>query len=111
MGTVPERGTASVGSSTRNSRPISILDLQSESNRLLDASLADNTKAAYGTGLESFERFRSQYKLPKVWPPSVNSLTLYIAWLSLQGLSYRTANLYIKSLGFQCKIKGLEDVT
>lgn len=35
----------------------------------------------------------------------------FIAMLSLEGLSYSTAKLYIAGIGYYCKIKGNNDVT
>lgn len=46
-----------------------------------------------------------------MWPPTIEYITLFIAWLSLQGFTYNTARLYVSAVGFQCKLKGLEEVS
>ncbi|KAL5021117.1 hypothetical protein ScPMuIL_000272, partial [Solemya velum] len=50
---------------TRNSRnspsTLSKDDLQSEAIRLLNASIAPNTKLTYNTGLQAFSQFRSEW--------------------------------------------------
>ena len=38
-------------------------------------------------------------------------MTTYISWLSLQGLSHNTARLYVNAIGFQCKVKQVQDIT
>ena len=79
--------------------------------RLIDASFADNTKMAYATGLNSFETFRNLYQMDSVWPPSIASITLFIAWLSLRGFSYNTARSYISAIAFNCKLRSTPDVS
>ena len=45
------------------------------------------------------------------WPPTVEQIVLFIASLSIQSHSYRTAQLYISAIAFQCKIKFKYDTT
>lgn len=87
------------------------MDLRSESSRLINVALATNTTNAYNTGLNSFEKFRTVYSILKDWPPSIDTIALFIAWLSLQGLKDSTARLYINAIGFQCKIRGCNDIS
>lgn len=77
----------------------------------MNSSLANNTKGAYATGVDSFERFRANYKLQRTWPPKIEDITLFIAWLSMQELSHSTARLYVNAVGFQCKVNNHDDVT
>lgn len=46
-----------------------------------------------------------------VWPPSLHQLTQFIGWMSLQGLAYSTARLYVSAVGYHCKLKGYADPT
>ena len=62
-------------------------------------------------GIRRFESFRIKYAEKLCWPPTIEQLTLFIASLSLQGLSHSTASLYLCSIGFQCKIKNVKDST
>jgi hypothetical protein len=40
-----------------------------------------------------------------------DNITHFIAYLSLQGLSFRTAQLYNSAIGYKCKVSGYPDVT
>lgn len=62
-------------------------------------------------GIRRFESFRTKYTERLCWPPTIEQLTLFIAFLSLQGLSYKTASLYLCAVGFQCKVKNVKDTT
>ena len=78
------RSTIAGGPST-----ISVVDIQAEAKRLLNASLTVNTVKAYDTGLKALHTFRQTFGLAQVWPPSVQELTSFIAYLSLSKYSYR----------------------
>ena len=111
MGPVPQPGSGGRRGTPSCPGELSINDLQLESERLLNASLAENTRKAYSTGLNSFERFRNEFMLPKEWPPSVATVVSFIAWLSLNGCTHNTARLYVSAIAFQCKVKNLDDNT
>ena len=87
------------------------MDLQHEADRLLEGSMALNTLNSYRTGLASYEKFLSIQGLENKWPPSTDNITHFIAYLSLQGLSFRTAQLYTSAIGYKCKVSGYPDVT
>ena len=87
------------------------MDLQHEVDRLLEGSMALNTLNSYMTGLASYEKFLSIQGLENKWPPSTDNITHFIAYLSLQGLSFRTAQLYTSAIGYKCKVSGYPDVT
>lgn len=55
--------------------------------------------------------FRNQLGYSKQWPPCVQQLMEYIAYLSQEGYAYRTAGCHIAAIGFSCKINGLTDTT
>ena len=77
----------------------------------MNASVAVNTANAYNTGLASFERFRSEYSMARDWPPTVENVALFIAWLSLHGFVYNTARLYVNSIGYHCKMRNCSDIS
>jgi hypothetical protein len=87
------------------------MDLQHEANILLEGSMALNTLNSYRTGLASYEKFLSVQGLENKWPSSTDNITHFIAYLSLQGLSFRTAQLYTSAIGYKCKVSGYPDVT
>ena len=45
------------------------------------------------------------------WPLSTHNITHFIAYVSLQGLSFRTAQLYTTVIGYKCKVSGYPAVT
>lgn len=79
--------------------------------RLLTASVAPNTIKAYNTGLQCFKSFREQYGLHQTWPPAVEQLAMFLSYLSLKGLSSKTADLYLTAISFQCKVSNVSDNT
>lgn len=74
-------------------------------------SMALNTIHSYKTGVRRFENFRALYSLDDCWPPLLEHLSMFIAYMSLQGLSHKSARLYMSGIAFQCKLKFKEDVT
>jgi hypothetical protein len=57
-----------------------------EANEILQASLSTNTWNSYETGMSTFNKFRKNYNLHVVWPPPVNHISSFIAFLTPQGL-------------------------
>ena len=78
-------------------------DIGAETGRFMDASFAQNTLDTYRTGLRCFENFRAKHRLPLLWPPPVPYVTLFIAFLSLNNKSSKTAACYITAINLRCK--------
>jgi hypothetical protein len=72
-------------------------DLGAEIGRLVESSLAVDTRDAYQTGILSFETFRVDYGLAQMWPPPIPHVTFLIAFLSLNRKAASTAANYIQS--------------
>ncbi len=70
---------------------------------MIDASIASNTKDTYNTGLQCFTNFRIVYKLDNIWPPPCSHIVLFVAYLSMKGKAYKTANCYLSAINFRCK--------
>lgn len=85
--------------------------LEQEASRLLYRSLAPNTHQSYNTALAKFNQFRAQYDLAQIWPVPTNQLVHFIAYLSINNLSYRTICLYISAMSYHHKILGALDNT
>jgi hypothetical protein len=85
--------------------------IQSEVSRLLTASNSSNTLATYKTGLVAFNKFRDGSDVACTWPPPVEQIVSFIAYLSLQGYAESTAMAYIASIRYECKIQGLDGST
>ena len=56
-----------------------------EVDRLLSASLADNTVKLYNQAVSTFDAFRTQYNFQTSWPPNINVFVNFIAFLSSEG--------------------------
>jgi hypothetical protein len=79
--------------------PLFSFSVWSTTRRLLSASSAQNTIKAYNIRLACFNSFRKGYRLPELWPPAIQEVTMFIAFLSLRNFSFRTA------ISFQCKLR------
>lgn len=82
-----------------------------EANTLFGASLAQNTWKSYENALGSFYKFRQQYFLNEIWPPPVDHITSFIAFLAYNSYSPSTAKSYISGLSFALKCRNIEDTT
>lgn len=111
MGKIQTVSTRGKGAGRANSTRFSADDLQFQVDKLFQASLSKNTKLAYDTGLTAFQKFRLEHKFQNVWPPSLEHIVQFIAYLSLKEFSSATARLYVSAIGFECKSRDLDDVT
>ncbi|CAC5366198.1 unnamed protein product [Mytilus coruscus] len=59
-------------------------DLKFESNKVLTASISPNTSDIDETAIRSFDQFRSSHGHAIVWPPSLNVICNFIAYLSVR---------------------------
>jgi hypothetical protein len=53
-----------------------------EANEIFQASLSTNTWNSYETGMSAFNKFRKNYNLDVIWPPPVNRISSFIAFLA-----------------------------
>ena len=82
-----------------------------EVDRLLSASLADNTVKLYNQAVSTFDAFRTQYNFQTSWPPNINVLVNFIAFLSSEGYSFSTAKSYLSGISFYIKLNGWPDLS
>lgn len=100
MGKIQTVSTRGKGPGRANSTRFSADDLQFQVDKLFQASLSKNTKLAYDTGLTAFQKFRLEHKFQNVWPPSLEHIVQFIAYLSLKEFSSDTARLHVSAIGF-----------
>ncbi|XP_052102937.1 uncharacterized protein LOC127736433 [Mytilus californianus] len=86
-------------------------DLKFESNKLLTASISPNTSDTYETAVRSFDQFRSSHGHAIVWPPSLNGICNFIAYLSVRGYAPSTVKSYIFGIAIKCKMLNITDNT
>lgn len=84
---------------------------QYEIDRLLHAAHSENTHRAYQAGFNSYHYFCTQYGHNCIWPPSLESVVQFVAYLSAKGLSYATVRSYIAGLSYFTKLQGFQDPT
>lgn len=77
--------------------------------KLLDASVAPNTQTVYQKGIDLFMQFRGLYNIQDIWPPSVDQIINFIAFLSSKSISYSTAKTYLAGISFSLKLSNLPD--
>ncbi|XP_062616410.1 uncharacterized protein LOC134278099 [Saccostrea cucullata] len=82
---------------------------EQEVEQLLSASVSHNTQEIYQKGLDSFAQFRKKFNLTEVWPPPIDQLINYIAYLSSKGTTYSTAKTYLAGLSFNIKLGNFPD--
>ena len=111
MGKISSRSTGSRPSSIANPLILHKPHLQSELNKLLDASISQNTHRAYNAGVQAYHKFCSESQIPECWPPNLPALVQFLLHLSFKGLAYSTARSYIAALSYQCKLQGVYDPT
>ena len=82
-----------------------------EANEIFQASLFTNTWNSYETGMSAFKKFRKNYNLDVIWPPPVNHISSFIAFLAYNSYTPSTTKTYVSALSFSLKCKGLQDTT
>ncbi|XP_062608427.1 uncharacterized protein LOC134270246 isoform X2 [Saccostrea cucullata] len=99
--------TSTWGSTVSLSSSYTILgDYQSTVNSLLDASLSVNTSKVYKQGLQAFYRFRSETSFEQVWPPPIDHIINFIAYMSENGCSFSTVKSYLAGISFSINVHG-----
>lgn len=94
---------------TGNSGRIPTADIRVEFDRLVEASVSENTHETYRKGIDCFESFRNEYDLVASWPPPLSHVTTFIAFLSLSKKSHSTVSTYISAINFKCKMSQFVD--
>lgn len=76
---------------------------------LLQASLFMNTASVYCQGLQSFFNFRHQFSFQQFWPPPVEHIINYNAYLSESGIAFSSAKCYLAGLSYVVNINGWQN--
>ncbi len=85
--------------------------LASETDRLLNASLAKSTWNSYNNAIAKFDQFRLTYNLERDWPAQLSSVVAYIAFMSIEGWAHSSICLHVAALAFIHKINAWADPT
>ena len=65
----------------------------------------------YTAAGKTFAEFTEKQLLKSIFPPTIDVVCDYIAWLSLQGYASSSIKSYISALAYECKIKNVSDPT
>lgn len=68
-----------------------------------------NTIKTYETGLTAFTHFLQMQGFDDNWPPKLETVVQFLAYLSLKSLSANTARSYISAISYKCKVSGFPD--
>ena len=82
-----------------------------EAIELLAASMARNTGTTYATALELFDQLRKLFNLGQIWPPPVDHISNFVAYLSYSRYSPSTIKSYMSGISFVLKSRCLADTT
>lgn len=84
---------------------------QYEIDILLQAALSQNTHRAYQAGFNSYHYFCTQYWQYCIWPPSLEYVVQFVAYLSAKGLSYASVRSYLAGLSYFTNLQGFQAPT
>ena len=62
-------------------------------------------------GQQAYDLFCENHSIQPAWPVTLQSLSKFIAYLSIKGYSAATARSYIASISYKCKAADMPDVT
>ena len=74
-----------------------VASLTTEVHRLLAASVSDNTQRVYQAGTAAYRRFCNNWHISQP-PATVQGLRLFVASLSMAGLTADTAQVYLAAV-------------
>ena len=75
-------------------------------NKLLHDSISENTGKVYKQGMQSFYNFRVNCEFQQTWPPPLDHILNFIAYLSEQGCSFSTVKCYMSGISFLINLNG-----
>lgn len=78
--------------------------------KLLDASIAPNTAAAYRAAINCFKEFLLQFNLKTSWPTEAQHIVLFISFCFEKGLAPNTISTYVAGVNHVHKMHGGEDL-
>ncbi|XP_062620031.1 uncharacterized protein LOC134281609 [Saccostrea cucullata] len=76
---------------------------------LLQASVSQNTANVYRQGLQSFFNFRQQLSFQQIWPPPVDHMINFIAYLSESNMAFSTVKCYLSGISFVINLHGWQN--
>jgi hypothetical protein len=77
--------------------------IQFEFNKLLKASVSENTHKSHCAGMEAYYKACEPLHC-QAWPLSLNSIVQFVLQSSRSGLAYSTVRSYLYVISYQCKL-------
>ena len=81
-----------------------------EANEIFQASLSTNTWNSYENGMSGFNKFRKNYNLDVIWPPPVNHISSFIAFLAYNSYTTSTAKTYVSPSKYEMGLVPIPNV-
>lgn len=78
---------------------------------LLEAAISKNTASTYQKGINSFETFCTKHNFIFCWPPPLDHIINYIAYLHANKVSYSTTRCYLSGISYKLQLEGQIDNT
>ena len=82
--------------------------LQFEFNKLLEASVSENTHKSHRAGMEAYYK-ACELLHCQAWPPTLNSIVQFVLHSSRSGLAFSTVRSYLYAISYQCKLNQIYD--
>ncbi|CAG2208141.1 unnamed protein product [Mytilus edulis] len=108
---IPGTSTRGRVGSRKQPRRVQRFDIEFETNRLINCSLAPNTIQAYQRALNALAKFRDSFDLDHSFPIPLNHITQFIAYMSCLDMASSTVKCYISAISFYNKINNYEDMS
>ncbi len=104
---IPTTGTRGGTRAGAHAKP-SVKNIRSTVNRLIAASVAENTKCCVQKCIIVLKKIRSAYQLTHTWPVPVAQLVLYISYLFEMGYAPSSITTYVCGIQFYLKMNNCQ---
>lgn len=84
-------------------------DYSSTIDQLLEASISENSSKVYKQGIQAFFNFRVQASFEHLWPPPIDHIVMFIAYMKESGFAFSTAKSYMAGLSFVVNLHGWQN--
>lgn len=73
---------------------------------LVEASISENTNKVYKQGIQAFFKYRVDKSLQQLWPPPIDHVINFIAYMYERNCAFSTVKCYLSGLSFFINVHG-----